>query len=148
MSKNQREDAMSTLQTAQLLLGQLGFTLNGDGSYHKDYGTTDGSIVRLIPVFDKGISLDVAYRLTGFTVIHQKQIHFVDGLPAQVEEFPMETMADVKNLVSGLAPSSRSQMTDSYMITISCCQCGNDAESFIQLKGQYTCLKCVGMTDA
>lgn len=146
--KNQQVEAMSMLQTVQLLLGQLGFTLNGDGSYYKDYGLNDGSAVRVVPVFDRGISIDVSYKLVGFNLTSSRRVQFVDGLPAPMEEFPFETVDDIRSLVTGLAPSSSQQMSDTHMIMATCSQCGNEVESFLHIKNAYTCLKCLGMSDS
>lgn len=145
--KNQQELAIATLQVVQQILGQLGFTLTADRGYYKDYGLTDGSVARLIPIFDKGISLDMSYRLTGFDIITSKRIHFVEGLPAPVEEFPFEMSDDVKSLIAGLAPASKPPLSESFMVTAECAQCGKDVESFVHIGNQYTCLQCLGIKD-
>lgn len=145
--KNQQEQALDTLIAVQSLMGQLGFTMTSDGGYYKDYGVGDDSYARLTPIFDKGISLDMSYKLVGFNLSVNKQVHIVEGLPAPLEEFPIECVDDVKNVVANLAPGSRTQMVESFMVTATCSMCGNDVASYLHNKDGYTCLKCMGMSD-
>lgn len=145
--KNQQEQAIDTLLAVQSLMGQLGFTMTSDGGYYKDYAVDGDSIVRLTPVFDRGISLDMSYRLVGFDMTTRKQIHIVEGLPAPIEQFPIECVDDVKNVVTSLAPGSRTQMVESFMVMVTCNMCGNEVASYLHNKNGYTCLKCMGMSE-
>lgn len=144
---DQADEAMDTLRAVQSLMGQLDFTMTADGSYYKNYGIGDDSVMQLVPVFDKGISLDVSYKLVGFNMVTSRRVHIVEGLPAPVESFPIECVDDVKSIVQSLAPGSRTQLTETYMVTAVCSMCDNEVSSYVQQSGQFTCLKCMGMVD-
>lgn len=141
MNKDQQRLAMESLQKTQETLGLLGYTISSAG-WHKDYGLHDGSVVRLMPVFDRGISLDVSYKLTGIQISSIKFVPFEDGIPVQLEQFPRECIEDVAAIASVLAPHARAPAQEVFILTSVCEQCSEEVSSFIQVDGHYSCLKC------
>ena len=146
--KDQDQEAYDDLVLAQTILGQLGYTLTSDGKYYKDYGIQNGSTVRMVPIFDHGMSMDVQRRLTGFTIVTSKQIPIVEGIPAPFEEFPIECIDDVNTIINSLAPLSKISPVESFMVTQICSSCNNEVHSFMYMNGQYICLNCAGFSDS
>lgn len=144
LDKNQQRQALDNFQKVQEMFGTLGYTINSTGWY-KDYGLHDGSVVRLVPVFDKGISLDMAYKLVGIQISSIKFIPFEDGRPVQLEQFPRECMEDVAVIASKLASHTRTPVQEVFILTTTCEQCSNEVSSFIQVDGHYSCLECAGL---
>jgi hypothetical protein len=140
---NQKDKALQDLIFIQEALGALGFTLAGDNTYYKDYGLLDGSVVRIIPHFDKGISVDMSYRLCALTVTNTRTVPIVEGKPVQFEYFPRECLNDVTQMLANLAPQSRMPLKETYIITAICDKCGLEVSSFFQDKGRRLCLKCI-----
>lgn len=147
LNRNQQELAIENLTNIQNTLGELGFTLSGDRSYFKDYGLFDGSTVRLVPVFDKGISIDMSYRMVGISVSNTKFVPMSDGIPVQLEQFPRECFEDVAQVVSKLAPHARTPLKESYILTAECNECGDAASSFVQVSNVQMCLDCAGLLE-
>jgi hypothetical protein len=142
--KSQTEGAIDALLVIQGILGQLGFTLTSDNKYYKDYASTDGDAIRIIPVFDHGISVDIHRKLTGFNVIKSKVIPIVEGLSAPLDQIPVECLDDVSKIINTLAPFSKPPLAETFMITQNCSMCGDEVESFLYINGTYTCTKCAG----
>lgn len=146
MSTNQQSDAINNLLVVQDLLGGLGFTLTSDNSYYKDYGLVDGTIMRLIPVFDKGISLDMAYKLVGFNITSTKYIPAVSDLhwSSVTGDVPAECKNDVSVIMRTIGSIDRKPLTENFMITAICSACNDEASSFFRVKGKDICVKCMG----
>ena len=142
--KDQQEEAIDALMIIQSILGQLGFTLTSDSAYYKDYANSDGDAIRIIPVFDHGISVDVHRKLTGFNVIRSKFIPIIEGIQAPLDQIPMECLDDVSKIINSLAPFSKPPLAETFMVTQTCSMCDRDTESFLYFNGAYVCTKCAG----
>jgi hypothetical protein len=141
---NQVQETMATLLNTQKLLGDLEFTLTSDGRYYKDYGLVNGSSVRIVPTFDKGISLDVRVKLVGFTITTSKTIDVIDGVSTSITDFPIECTDDITKIIGALAPFSRPPLDETFMVTQICSTCNQDSHSYMLIGGEYQCLRCSG----
>lgn len=144
---DQQTSAMADLMIIQSVLGQLGFTLTSDGKYYKDYALSDNTAMRIIPVFDHGMSVDIQRRLTGFNLVTNKLIPVVQGISVNIDDYPVECVDDITKIISILAPLSRSAMSENFMMTQTCSMCANDVSSYIYMGGKYMCLRCAGLSD-
>lgn len=140
---SQKSQALASLQKIQLLLGELGFTLAADG-YFKDYGLLNGSVVRIAPIFDKGMSLDMHYNLSALAVTGHETITIVTGQPVALDRVPGEARVDVMRMLAELAPEALIPKTESFIMTMICTDCHETVSSFFNLKGIVKCLECSG----
>src|SRR3990167_8956282 len=104
MSKDNK--ALQDLIAYQELLGELGFTIDGDGTYWKDYGLINGGRARIVPLFDKGISLDTSYCLSAISVSNERVVPIESGKLISFEQIPNECMQDVTRMIALMAPQS------------------------------------------
>lgn len=140
MSKIQ---ALKSLEKIQVLLGELGFVLAADG-YYKDYGLSSGANVRIAPIFDKGLSIDLQYNLVALAVAGQETITIVTGQPVALDRVPGECRTDVMRMLAELAPDALVPKTESFILTMVCTECKELVSSFLNLKGTVKCLECSG----
>lgn len=137
------KESLDELVYYQVLLGELGFTISGDGSYYKDYGLLDGSILRLVPNFDTGISLDSKFRLSAITINSSKTVPILEGGQTRLNEFPRECMGDVMQMMATMAPQSRMPLQETFIITEHCTMCGDKVSSFFKKQEETLCLDCL-----
>lgn len=144
---NQQEQAIKDLLETQTLMGELGFTLTSDGSYYKDYGTADGGIARIVPVFDKGVSMDMAFKLVGFSIQTSHFVPVTQGMIVATDRLPTECRSDADKLMAKIGAQARKPMSENFMITITCSSCNNETPSFFQFGTRQVCMKCMGYGD-
>lgn len=145
--KNQQEQAMADLMRVQQLMGRLGFTMTADSGYYKDYGLMSGGSARLVPVFDKGISVNSSFKLIGVNIVNSVFIPIVESASPQLDGVPRECIDDVMSIIGELQPIAYQPMSETFMITATCGDCGNDVASFLQISGTVKCLRCMGYTE-
>lgn len=129
--------------TNQEVFGELGYTLSGVNAYYKDYGTANGETIRLMPVFDQGLSNDKSFSLVAIDIMSHKRVELVPGAPAPLHEFPRECLADVSVILIRLAPDiAITAKKTVHIIVAECDTCKLHVESFIHNKGATECLRC------
>lgn len=144
-SKNK---ALDDLIKAQVTLGDLGFTLLPNNTYYKDYGLVNGGIVRIVPIFDKSISLAKEYSLVALEIVDYDRIEINSNEPIALEKFPMECMEDVTSILARLVPEvAMAQRKQTFIINADCSECKRNVHSFIKLGDVVTCLPCFGLED-
>ncbi len=139
---NNKQQALDSLTKIQILLGDLGFTLTHDG-YHKYYGLLDGSTVKVTPVFDKGLSIDLQYNLSALAVEGQQLISIARGQPVALDRVPSEARTDVMRMLAELAPDALLPKTESFILTMTCSECTEVVSSYFVREGDVKCLKCL-----
>lgn len=143
-NSNQQEQAMEDLLDAQKTLGDLGFTMNSSGSYYKDYGLVSGGSVRITPVFDKGLYNDKSYVLSAIVVQDNKTVALEPGKPAPLHEFPAECRDDISIMLIRLVPEIVTGAKKAeHIITGNCIHCDQVVASFVCVKGEVNCMKCL-----
>lgn len=140
---NQKQHAIKSLEKIQLLLGELGFVLTPEG-YHKDYGLLNGATVRISPIFDKGMSMDMQYNLTALSIAGHEVVPIVTGQPVALDKVPGEARVDIMRMLAELAPDALMPKTESFILTMMCIECKETVSSFFNLKGTVKCLDCMG----
>ena len=138
----QQQESIDSLTKIQELLGELGYTLTPDG-YYKDYASANSTLTRIVPVFDKGMSLDMRYALSGLSITGHETISIVSGHQIEFAKIPSECREDVMRMLAELAPGALTPKGESFIITMLCTQCKNTVNSFLSLKGVVTCLDCL-----
>ena len=138
---NQTRTAMDELIKYQIKLGDLGFTLNSDRTYSKEYATADGRLVRLSPNFDKGISLDSQYALSSFTVITVTTVPVVNG-SIESGAIPKECASDISALTYSMSPKTR-DIKEDMVVTAVCSVCSKQVSSFMFTDSKHYCLSCI-----
>lgn len=138
-----KKQAMDSLVKIQVLLGELGYTLDKQG-YYKDYGILNGSLTRITPIFDKGISIDLQYNLSALSIAGHEIISIIHGQPVALDKIPGEARADVMRMLAELAPGALLPKFESFILTMSCATCKEVVSSFFSNKGEVQCLKCLG----
>jgi len=139
----EKQSMVKSLEKIQVLLGELGFVLTG-GGYHKDYGLLNGSVVRIQPIFDKGLSVDMQYNLVSLSVAGHEVISIVSGEPLALNRIPAECRVDVLRMLAELAPNALIPKVENFIISMICTECKENVSSFFNLKGTITCLECLG----
>ena len=138
-----KQQAMDSLVKIQTLLGELGYTLDKQG-YYKDYGLLNGSLTRITPIFDKGMSVDLQYNLSALSIAGHEIISIVHGQPVALDKIPSEARTDVMRMLAELAPGALLPKSESFILTMSCSSCKEVVSSFFSNKGEVQCLKCLG----
>lgn len=134
---------LNELIAIQTTLGGLGFSISGDGSYYKEYGLLDGSVVRLVPHFDQGISLDNTYTLSAVSIQSVRTIPIEGNAGATLSAVPRECVEDMTAMLASMAPQSRVAPQESYIISEKCSSCDNEVSSFFRKDGEVLCLTCL-----
>jgi ribosomal protein S27E len=135
--------ALQSLINFQNLLGELGFTLSGDGGYYKDYGLLNGGQARLIPLFDQGLSADPTYVLSGIQIANQQTIPILQNGGTALDQFPRECLEDVTKMIATMAPQSRIPNRESFIVTAQCNICSKTVSSFSRVDEKVSCLSCL-----
>jgi len=144
---NQMDMAMQSLMAIQNVMGELGFILNGDNTYYKDYALMDGSIMRLTPVFDRGTSMNVDYRLVGFNINTMKFVSITNGTLESPNAVPRDCTGDVSRIIETVGFLEKKPQTESFIVVVPCSDCGNEVNSYLQFGTKFRCLKCVGYSN-
>jgi hypothetical protein len=139
----QHTKAVENLDRIQRLLGELNFTLTKNG-YYKDYGTNNGSTTRIIPIFDKGLTLDVQYNLSAMEVTNSEIIPVITGKTVSFDKIPAECRDDIIRMLAELSPEAIIPKTESFILTMICTKCREEVYSYFSLKGVIKCIKCMG----
>lgn len=139
---SQKQQALDSLVKIQVLLGELGFTLMQDG-YFKDYGTVNGSVVRIAPIFDRGLSLDLQYNLSALCVTGQETITIERGQPVALDRVPSEARTDVMRMLAELSPGALLPKTETFIMIMTCSSCADVVSSYFVNEGEVKCLKCL-----
>ncbi len=140
---NNKKQAMASLENIQLLLGELGFILTPDG-YYKEYGLVNGGTVKIAPIFDKGLSVDLHYDLSALEISGSEAITIQSGQPVALDRIPSEARTDVMRMLAELAPAALLPKTENFILTMICSRCKNTVSSFFNLEGTVECLHCLG----
>ena len=140
---NNKQQALDSLTKIQILLGDLGFTLTQNG-YYKDYGSVNGSTTRIVPIFDKGLSLDLQYNLTAVSVEGQETIEIARGQPVALDRIPSEARTDMMRMLAELAPDALLPKTESFILVMTCSSCTEVVSSYFVNEGDVKCLECLG----
>jgi len=138
-----KPEAIQNLEHVQQLFGELEFTLTRTG-YYKDYGLSNGTIIRIVPIFDKGVSLDMRYDLSAISVAGSEIIPIVAGRQIAFDKIPSECRDDVLRILAELAPGALIPKKESFILTMICTKCRKEISSYLSIKGVVKCLKCAG----
>jgi hypothetical protein len=138
-----KPEAIQNLEHVQQLFGELEFTLTRTG-YYKDYGLANGTTVRIVPMFDKGVSLDMRYDLSAISVAGNEIIPIVAGRQIAFDKIPAECREDVLRILAELAPGALISKKESFILTMICTKCRKEISSYLSIKGVVKCLKCAG----
>lgn len=139
---NKNKD-IQMLVAFQTLLGDMGFTLSGNGTYYKDYRLHNGSNVRLIPHFNTDPSTSKVHQLSAISINNSKIVLIKENGNTELGEFPKECMEDVTKMIVMMAPQSRMILKETYVITEHCNMCSNKISSFFKKDGEAYCINCV-----
>ncbi len=139
---NNKKQALASLENIQLILGELGFTLTPEG-YCKEYGKVDGGTIKITPVFDKGLSVDMHYDLSALEISGSGIILIQSGQPIALDRVPSEARSDVMRMLAELAPGALLPKTENFILTMVCNECKDVVSSFFSLEGTVKCLKCL-----
>lgn len=138
-----KKKVIEQLQEIQNTLGRMDFTLLPDGTYYKDYGLLDGAVLRIVPHFNYGISLEEELTLVSIDVNSVRNIPIVSHGKTALNEFPRECMDDVATMIATMAPQSRMPLKESYIVEAECDHCKQIVSSFFTVDGRHTCLDCL-----
>ncbi len=132
------------LLNVQDAMGELGFTLTPQRTYYKDYSNKDGSVSRITPIFDTGMSYDQQYRLSTISITTVKHIPIVDNGNVEWKEFPSASVADISTIIAKLSSAGRQKIGNQYIISQECLKCKKVVPEFILVDKQSYCLSCMG----
>jgi hypothetical protein len=138
----QQQQSIDGLIKIQELLGELGFTLTPDG-YYKDYASANNTLTRIVPVFDKGMSIDMQYALSGLSITGHETIPIISGLQIEFAKVPAECREDVMRMLAELAPGALVSKEETFIVNMICTECKDNVHSYISLKGVVTCINCL-----
>jgi hypothetical protein len=140
---NQGYEAFDDLVQVQDVLGKLGFTLTANQTYHKDYGTANGTIIRISPIFDRGTPFDTRFKLCGINVSSNYTVNIVAGTPVEWRDIPKEAVEDTMSMVAQLTTMGRDVPEENHIMVTRCNHCNSDSPDYLTTENGPVCMECV-----
>jgi hypothetical protein len=134
--------ALDKLIHAQDVLGNLGFIITSGGRYYKQYAENE-AVIKIEPLFDRGVSFDVDHVLTGLMISRQEFVPITDSYV--LSKLPKVAQVDVETLLRELEVKLSSQAEPTHIDMVTCHGCGKKVSDWIQnvKSGEYLCIdKC------
>ncbi len=140
---NQTSEAFDDLVQAQDVLGKLGFTLTANQTYHKDYGTVNGVVIRISPVFDRGTPFDTRFKLCGINVATSYTVNINAGSPVEWGDIPKEAVEDTMSMVAQLTTIGRNVPEENHVMITKCCKCNSESPDYLTTEDGPVCMECI-----
>jgi len=139
------KQSLENLIFAQDSLGGLGFTLQSNGVYYKDYVTVNGDNIRISPVFDSGTASAMTHELVAIDVVGHYRLPISHKKDFSLEKVPRECLDDVQTILVKFVPDMvLDKKPEVHIITALCKKCKKLSPSFLKIGDKVTCIKCIG----